>query len=226
MRFKFSRWLSVLRSSRAVAHGLAVALLCAPGSFAQEVVIRVRDATGAPLEYAVATWTPSTNAVAPEPGHAVITQAGQEFHPPVTLVAAGSTVAFPNEDTVAHHVYSFSPAKKFDLPLYTGASPQVVPFDKPGVVALGCNIHDWMTAYVFVTDTRWAALSDSNGVARLSDLPALPGELRVWHPRLRGAPVGRALQGNFAEEVVIELSVRPELKRRGAPTTGGRGGYR
>ncbi|HMP76047.1 MAG TPA: methylamine utilization protein [Kiritimatiellia bacterium] len=220
----------MLRSSRAfrraAAHGLAGALLCAPGTFAQETLIRVRDAAGAPVEYAVATWTSSSVAAAAEPGRAVIVQADQEFHPPVTLIPVGSTIAFPNEDTVAHHVYSFSPAKKFDLPLYTGESPQVVQFDKPGVVALGCNIHDWMTAYVFVTDTRWAALSDTNGVARLADIPREPGELRVWHPRLRGAPVSRTIQFDGAAPVDIELTLRPEVKRRGAPMPGGRGGYR
>lgn len=111
---------------------------------------------------------------------AQIVQKDRQFIPSVLVVQTGTAVFFPNEDTVRHHVYSFSPIKPFDLKLYTGVPAEPVRFEQAGVAALGCNIHDRMSAHVVVVDTPHFALTDSQGHASL-DLP--PGEhvLRVWH---------------------------------------------
>jgi len=97
------------------------------------------------------------------------------------VVQTGATILFPNNDKVRHHIYSFSPAHKFDQKLYSGqqAAPQV--FDKAGTVVLGCNIHDKMLAYVKVVDTPYFAKTDSQGTARI-ELPA-GGKYTVhaWH---------------------------------------------
>jgi hypothetical protein len=99
--------------------------------------------------------------------------------------SVGTAVTFPNRDSVRHQVYSFSPAKRFELPLYTGV-PQAVTFDKPGVVILGCNIHDWMIGYVYVSESPYFAKTDAHGKAVLTDLPPRAYVLRVWHPQQSG----------------------------------------
>ena len=97
-------------------------------------------------------------------------------------IQAGTLVTFPNSDNTLHHVYSFSPAKTFELPLYSGKRAPPVLFDTPGIVTLGCNIHDWMVAHVVVLDSPWHARSGDDGGVLLR---APPGEymLRVWHER-------------------------------------------
>jgi hypothetical protein len=70
----------------------------------------------------------------------------------------GTSVHFPNRDSVRHHVYSFTPAKKYELKLYTGTPANPVVFDRAGVVPLGCNIHDRMSAHIVVVDTPDALL--------------------------------------------------------------------
>lgn len=113
---------------------------------------------------------------------AQIDQRNATFVPDVIGLQAGTLVTFPNSDNTLHHVYSFSPAKTFELPLYSGKRADPVLFDKPGVVTLGCNIHDWMVAHVVVLDTPWHAQSGADGRVRLQ---APPGEyeLRIWHER-------------------------------------------
>jgi hypothetical protein len=93
---------------------------------------------------------------------------------------------------VRHHVYSFSPAKPFELKLYTGTAASPVVFDKPGIAVLGCNIHDNMTAWVVVVDTPYFGRSAAPGKVTLANVPAGSYSLRVWHPGL--APGAAALE--------------------------------
>lgn len=126
------------------------------------------------------------------PKTVAVEQHDREFVPYVSVIQTGTAVAFPNRDAILHHVYSFSPAKTFEFKLYTGKSPGEVKFDKPGVVTLGCNIHDWMIGYILVVSTPYFARSDASGAARLRDLPAGAYELRVWHPNQRATPEATA----------------------------------
>ena len=115
-------------------------------------------------------------------------QQKKQFVPEVLVVPVGSEVRFPNHDTVRHHVYSFSPAKKFELKLYTGTPANPVLFDRPGVVVLGCNIHDQMVGWILVVDTPYYAQTlAATGKAQIDDVPAGSYRLRTWHTRL---PVG------------------------------------
>ena len=104
--------------------------------------------------------------------------------PYVKPVFVGSTVHFPNSDNIRHQVYSFSPAKKFELPLYAGIDAPPVTFDKAGVVVLGCNIHDWMIGYIYVSETPFYAKTGPLGTVSISDMP--PGDyvVRIWHPSM------------------------------------------
>lgn len=112
-----------------------------------------------------------------------IAQDQRRFIPAVSVVTVGSAVSFPNRDAVRHHVYSFSPAKRFEIKLYVGTPAQPVVFDQPGIAVLGCNIHDQMAAWVVVVETPWYGRTDEQG--RWS-APVPPGRyrLRAWHPQM------------------------------------------
>ncbi len=109
-----------------------------------------------------------------------------QFRPFVLIAPVDAEVAFPNRDPFQHHVYSFSPAKTFELKLYGHDETRRVRFDHAGVVSLGCNIHDDMSGFIRVVDTPYAAKTDVRGVALIHGLPAGPAQLAVWHPYLRG----------------------------------------
>jgi len=113
-----------------------------------------------------------------------IAQKDLAFNPAVTVVTVGTPVLFPNQDTVKHHVYSYSAAKTFQIKLYAGVPHTPIVFDKPGVAVLGCNIHDSMIAWVVVTDTPLWARSAASGAARVLDVPPGNYQMHVWHASL------------------------------------------
>jgi len=140
------------------------------------------DTQGQPLAGAVLTLRGPLGAEA-EPEQAVMDQQAQQFVPHVLAVRTGTLVAFPNSDNIRHHVYSFSPSKKFELRLYQGTHSEPVLFDKPGAVVLGCNIHDWMVGYVYVTDDPWFEVSDEQGRVQFDALPVGSYSASLWHPQ-------------------------------------------
>jgi hypothetical protein len=159
----------------------------------------------------------------------MVEQIDQEFVPHVKAVLAGSRVHFPNRDKVQHQVYSFSAAKRFELPLYSGTLAPPVVFDKPGIVTLGCNIHDWMVGYVYVTDTPYSGTTGKDGVTLLKDLPAGDYDVRVWQPGMTEPEDSTArrvtLTGSGVNDAEWRIGVKPAFKVRRAPGPG-RGGYR
>jgi plastocyanin len=108
-------------------------------------------------------------------------QKNKEFIPHVLPVKTGTAVFFPNSDDIQHHVYSFSPAKRFEIKLYKGTPAKPIVFNQPGVAVLGCNIHDWMLGFVFVTDTPYFAKTDSIGRWSI-DMPEGDYQISLWHP--------------------------------------------
>jgi plastocyanin len=160
-------------------------------SFAAQVsaaplTVRVSDMNGRPVSDAVVTLRSNGSSARPSPaGRFSVSQKDMQFHPFVLVVPVGANVSFPNLDPTRHHVYSFSPAKRFELKLFAKDQSRSIVFDKPGVVALGCNIHDAMTAFIMVTDSPWTAKTGPNGIARFADAPTAPGRVSVWHPYLR-----------------------------------------
>lgn len=147
---------------------------------AGELILDVLDATGAPIDNAVVYAEPETKVSLGE-ATAMIEQRGRQFNPLVTVVQTGTNIAFPNYDSVRHHVYSFSPAKTFELKLYSGVPTNPVKFDKAGTVVLGCNIHDFMLAFIEVVDTPYFAKTNKMGKATLHDLPNGNYILKAWH---------------------------------------------
>ena len=185
-----------------------LAIAAASAAHGASMQAQVSDAAGKPLADAVVYAIPGAPSDARPPRAAVaVEQIDREFVPYVSVVQAGTTVTFPNRDPILHHVYSFSPAKPFEIKLYTGKSPTEVLFDKPGVVALGCNIHDWMIGYVLVVQTPHFAKTDANGVARLRDLPAGAYDLHAWHPHQRAAAATQRVTLDAASAPAIAFSI-------------------
>jgi plastocyanin len=157
-----------------------------------------------------------------------IDQVDKEYVPFMTVVQVGTPINFPNLDNIRHHVYSFSKAKTFEIPLYRGTPADPILFDKPGPVALGCNIHDWMTAYVFVAETPHFGVTARDGTVTLSNLPDGDYEIRVWHPRLKdetGSTAQRVSVNGADVSVSFTIQQKRLWRARRAPATG-QGSYR
>lgn len=179
------------------AAGLALLGACAVAPLlaarSTDLAVRVLTNGGSPsadaVVYAVPAQPASHDALPP----AVIDQVDRQFLPRVNVVQAGTAVNFPNSDNIRHSVYSFSPAKVFTLKLYAGQSANSIVFDKPGIVVLGCNIHDSMVAWLLVVDTPFYGRTDNYGSVVLSHLA--PGDYRlyVWHEPMRQEQLAQML---------------------------------
>ncbi|CAN5231455.1 methylamine utilization protein [soil metagenome] len=168
-------------------------LLSASSAFSAPLTVEVRNAAGGTIADAVVYAEPLANQTQPKTPRAPVEveQKGRAFLPLVTVVQTGTEISFPNHDTVRHHVYSFSPAKTFEIKLKAdaaGAAP--ILFDKPGTVVVGCNIHDLMLAYIHVVNTPWFGKTNAAGKARIEGLPAGKYTLKAWHPgTVAGTPI-------------------------------------
>lgn len=142
---------------------------------------QILDQQGQPLADAVVELLDPTNKPrVTKP--AEVAQKDLVFRPFVSAVQIGTAVDFPNMDKTRHHVYSFSPAKVFELKLYVNKPDAPVLFDTLGIVALGCNIHDYMQAYIYVGESQFLAVTDEQGKATFDQLPAGEYQLKLWHP--------------------------------------------
>jgi plastocyanin len=158
-----------------------------------------------------------------DPVSTEIYQQNRAFHPHVLVVPVGSSVDFPNRDNTQHHVYSFSPAKTFNIELYADRPAAPIVFDKPGIVELGCNIHDHMQGFVVVTDTVAVSQTDAAGRVTLSIDPQNIGggentvALEIWHPRLpdNTRPVTREIERDN-QSAIITLDLEPEPAAEGS----------
>lgn len=154
---------------------------------AAEIDIAVLDQNGEPVGDAVVSlWPGEKGRLPPDPASKAhkIDQSNEAFVPFVTVMRRGDTVVFKNSDRTRHHVYSFSPVKPFELVLNPNETSQSLKFDQSGIAAIGCNIHDKMLAYAFVTDTPWTALTDAQGHGQITNLPKGRFRAEIWHPRM------------------------------------------
>ncbi|MGZ3275094.1 MAG: methylamine utilization protein [Phenylobacterium sp.] len=203
--------------------GLAVLLVAvlAPAARAGDALFQVVDGKNRPVADAVVTAYPAglkTDQIRFSWAQEMV-QHNLQFDPFVLIVPVGASVTFPNHDAVRHHVYSFSQTKAFELKLYGKDESRSVRFDKAGVVALGCNIHDGMVAFIKVVDTPFAAKTDDKGQAALKGLPAGQVQVRVWHPYLKGPgnEIVRtiAVSASGAPLQTVQIDVRNAPDRRG-----------
>lgn len=168
----------------ACALGALTLLPCASVAAGLEMRLVTVDGKGIPGTVVVLR-SANPNRLPAAPAKGVMDQVNREFVPHVLIVPVGSSVTFPNSDTVSHQVYSFSPAKKFQFPLYRGSPNPPVDFDRIGVVTIGCNIHDQMRAYVFVVDGQYYGRTNTSGTWSATDVEPGDYTVQAWHPLAR-----------------------------------------
>ena len=203
-------------------------------SHAASLSVNVLDKDGKPVPDAVVMVV--TNGVSSPktqlPMAATISQASMQFIPGVTIVRPGAKVTFVNNDPWDHHVRgSAAGAAQFGSNDENGfvlrlagktaggvGKSSIVSLDSAGVVLLGCHLHGSMVGYVVVSDTPWAAKTDTNGVATFTDLPDGAATVKVWHAAqfVDLKPVQTTLSA-APSNVKMQLSVTP--RRRAAPAT-------
>jgi plastocyanin len=198
---KTSRFLSRLGLAL-VSSGAGAAAVALPWT------VQLNNAAGKPLAGAAVAIELLGRASKTSTGKAEMSQRERQFQPALLIVQTGTAVNFPNFDVVRHHVYSFSPIKVIDIKLYSGTPSEPIVFDKPGVAALGCNIHDRMSAHIIVVDTPVFAITDAAGRASF-ELPAGEHRVKAWHPSLKA----QALQN-------LPLSVPAHLSTNAAAAGG------
>lgn len=190
--------------------GLLLCLAATVATAAELSITVINSDNNRPVAGAVVS-AGSPQAMAPV--SAEIYQKDRAFHPRVLVVPVGSSVDFPNRDNTQHHVYSFSPAKTFNIKLYAGRPEAPIIFDKPGIVELGCNIHDHMQGYVIVTDTPAVGRTNESGQVTL-DIKPQPGErravLKIWHPRLPDTTRPVIREVDASQPAITALDIDPE----------------
>jgi plastocyanin len=192
---------------------LLYCLLQAADALAATIVVAVQTSDGRPLAGAVLTIHSLTgNDLPGVPVNAVMDQVNRAFVPDLLVIPAGSTVEFPNSDSVSHQIYSFSAARKFQLPLYRGKPYPPVHFDQVGLVTLGCNIHDSMLAYVLVTDAPYFGRTDATGSWSV-DVPRGTYRVTVWHPRMQeGSELEREMMIADGDRAALTLRLAKALQ--------------
>lgn len=223
------------RGGSATDFAVAVGLFAKPVTFAllavcsfaatclaADLAVSVVDRSGRAVADVVATVAPAepgAGAPAHAPATAVMDQRSRAFVPRVLVVAVGTNVEFPNNDSVSHQVYSFSPAKKFQLPLYKGAHHAPVTFDREGLVVLGCNIHDEMAGYVYVTNAPFFGTTGADGVLQLRDLPAGDYRVALWSPLIADPPPSlvRMIHVAAQESATSRVQLARDLRSRPEP---------
>ncbi len=214
MSFKRTIYLEDMRN---LLIALAALTLTATHAAAADLTFSVHGDDGAPLPDAVVVVHPAGGAVGQPIKFSwpiVMTQQNIAFNPYVLIVPVGSTVGFPNKDKVRHHVYSFAPTKKFELKLYGQQAERTVTFEKAGVVPLGCNIHDSMIGFIYVTDSPYAAKTNAAGEAVIRGVPSGAAEVSLWHPDMKAhAPAERPLSVTANAALPLTLELRPPATR-------------
>ncbi len=158
---------------------------------AADLLVEIQDGKGQPVPNAVLSFAPKFPLTQPPPqmDGAEMRQQGTMFSPFVLPVRAGTTVSFPNFDEFRHQVYSFSKPKRFELRLYGQDESKTITFDNPGIVALGCNIHDNMLAYIYVSEHPVLAKTGTNGTVLVQGVEVGEYDIHVWHPDLTSGEV-------------------------------------
>ncbi|MEQ8954850.1 MAG: methylamine utilization protein [Gammaproteobacteria bacterium] len=205
---------------------LYVLTMLAQPVLAQQLTLTITDDEGSPLPDVVVEvlLDGAQSNSAGEPAMFEIDQLDKEFVPSVTAITVGSQVSFPNSDDILHHVYSFSPARTFNIPLYGRGENNSFfeTFNQPGLVEIGCNIHDWMLAYIYVAESELSAISNEQGIAVLNGIPAGEHSIRIWHSRMAATEDAPEQRQRFVAGQPVSLTVALELQRdrrvRRAPT--------
>ena len=195
----------------------AWACLAMGSANAGTILAQISAEGGGAIADAVVYAIPASGPASASQATTQMAQENQEFTPFVLPVQVGTAVEFPNRDSFRHHVYSFSPAKPFELKLFSGKERQVVTFDKEGIIALGCNIHDNMLAYIYAVPTPYFAKTGENGKATIANLDAGTYTIKVWHPNEKTSSketvVNVSADGPSTVAVTVALKAERKAKK-------------
>lgn len=202
-------------------------MLGVPSVAAAELEVRVNDRQGKPVGDAVVTIVvrnpaPADKAkasVRPTASRRVVDQKALAFTPYVEVFRPGDEVVYRNSDRIRHHVYSFSPIKAFEFVLAPAETSPALKLERSGVIAVGCNIHDGMINYLYISDAPWVARTDARGMVAFRDLPAGAYDVRVWQPRLPPkrpdlVQSGITLGAEERRSVDFALTLLPDSRRQ------------
>ncbi len=111
----------------------------------------------------------------------VVSQKDRLFWPRVLTIVKGTTVEFPNDDTIFHNVFSLSKARPFDLDVYAAGQSKSVRFSRTGLVKVYCNIHPDMASNILVLNNDFFDVTDEKGLFVIPGVPDGSYTLRSWH---------------------------------------------
>lgn len=174
--------------------GIAVLMLLTSTSIADEFTFYVNNAKGEAIPNAIVYLEradgefQNTNREGAKPintSSVNIKQVDKSFSPYLTVANTGSSVTFTNQDDITHHIYSVAGPERFSFSLRAHEEHEISGVDQAGVVAMGCNIHDWMSGYLLLTETPYYAMTDEEGKASIQiDLIASTRVIATaWHPQ-------------------------------------------
>ncbi len=203
---------------------LLIFLLSCNLAAAGDLQVRFNEDDGATIPDAVVEIiTPSVPVPEDWDFNGIMDQVDKEFIDNVVITVAGSYITFPNSDDIQHHVYSFSDNKSFELPLYSGNEAEPILFDVPGVAVVGCNIHDWMLGYIYVSKSHLVTKSNEHGIAVFEDLAAGDYQLQIWHERARRSDqfstFDVSIPATGVATIDIELNLGRDRRIRRAPSS-------
>ncbi len=159
----------------------------------------------------IAVWLEGNGATGEIPEETLkISQHGAMFAPDFIVISAGQSIEMPNDDDIAHNVFSYSETKQFNLGIYPKGETKIVNFETPGIVEMYCSIHRQMSATVFVAPSPLRTQADENGSFRFADIPPGAYALKVWSKKLdvQTYPVNvsakRPTRVNFTPSITTE----------------------
>jgi plastocyanin len=197
-------------------------VLCLSSAALAAVQITITDQQGQPLDDAVVELLDPAN-IQFSQKKAEVKQQDLTFIPFVSAYQTGTAVDFPNMDKTRHHVYSFSAAKVFELKLYANKPEAPVVFDQAGIIALGCNIHDYMQAYIYVGDSQFLQVTDTKGQVNFSSVPDGNYQLKLWHPWQNADWVTQQIQIKDGQAMSYQLAItaqeKPKKPKKGFGTS-------
>lgn len=178
---------------------------------AQPLSIKVSDKNGQPITSAVVTLKSNTLNTTKVNSNAEMAQRNRQFDPHILIVQQGSNVSFPNYDNMKHHIYSFSDTKRFEMEVIQGVANKPELFDKAGVVELGCNVHDWMQGYIYVSASPYFSSTNETGSAIIEVPQNGNYELTIWHPRIDNEQKGLTRSILVDDKVQLTVQVDASL---------------
>lgn len=141
----------------------------------------------------------------------IVSQQDKSFSPYITVSQTNKKVNFVNQDNISHHIYSADKKNKFSFKIRSGTEHLSERFNDEAEIAMGCNIHDWMSGYLLVVDTPYFAKTDKNGHVNFSLVTLGKYRVVVWHPELSTANHRLSQDHHIMNDVVYHFIIKEEI---------------